>query len=243
MGKIPSIEKLLFNIAEYSDFLPILVSLIFFLQVKKLGKDIWILLAYIFFSIISVYLSNVLPKKIVPYFVSFITLFEYSCFILFLWLNIQKPKIKNLALLLSLLFVIFIVSYSINVEIRFIDTIPIGVETIVILFFSFYFLYEQMNTPKTTFIYTDYRFWIIIGMAIYLAGSFFIYIFADQFDLKDPAEQKQYYQFYSFTYLFYTIKNLFFSLGILIYAKNLKQNNNRTTSMPYLDMDLNHINR
>lgn len=240
MGKIPSIEKLLFNIAEYSDFLPILISLVFLLQIKKWGLDIWLLFSYIVFSIISVYLADIFPKTTVPYFVSFITLVEYTCFILFLWLNIQKSKIKNLALFVSLLFLIFITVYSIKVKIRFIDTIPIGVETIIILFFSFYFFYEQMNIPKTTFIYTDYRFWVIIGMTIYLAGSFFIYIFADQFDLKDPIEQKQYFKFYSFTYLFYALKNLFFSLGIFIYVKNPKQTT-RSKSIPYLDMDLNHV--
>ncbi|MBA2498774.1 MAG: hypothetical protein H0V30_03520 [Chitinophagaceae bacterium] len=119
-----------------------------------------------------------------------------------------------------------------TVEIKTIDTIPIGIETIIILTFSFYFLYERMNEPTTDLIYNDYRFWIVLGMIIYLAGSFFIYIFSDQVD------RNLFNKYLSLTYIFYALKNILFTLGILIYVRSepIKQRNKKET-LPFLDIN------
>lgn len=69
-----------------------------------------------------------------------------------------------------------------------------------------------MNTPTTVFVYNDFRFWMILGFMIYLAGCFFIYLFAD----KIPKAER--IQFWNLTYVFYTIKNILFAIGILIFV-------------------------
>ena len=70
-----------------------------------------------------------------------------------------------------------------------------------------------MNDTTNLFIYSKYQFWIILGMMIYLAGSFFIYIFANQLAPKDVAK------YWFFTNIFYIIKNIFFSIAIILNAK------------------------
>lgn len=50
-------------------------------------------------------------------------------------------------------------------------------------------------------------FWIILGFLVYLAGSFFIYTFADEIDRSDLM------QFWFVTFIFNTIKNIFFSIA------------------------------
>jgi hypothetical protein len=113
-----------------------------------------------------------------------------------------------------------------------IDSLTIGIETIIILIFSAYFLYERMNDPSTIFIYNDYRFWIVLGFMIYLAGSFFIYLFAD----KIPHAQLQ--QYWLFTDIFSAIKNVLFSIGILMFAQQQPKNKHRVnpSTKPYLDV-------
>jgi hypothetical protein len=79
-----------------------------------------------------------------------------------------------------------------------------------------------MNDPDTLFIYNDYRFWIVLAFMIYLSGSFFIYIFANQIP-KDELGQ-----YWMFTDIFYALKNFFFSIGILVYALQKPKKNHPT---------------
>jgi hypothetical protein len=106
------------------------------------------------------------------------------------------------------------------------DSVPIGVETILILLFSFYYLYEQMNENDTLFVYSKYEFWIVTGFMIYLAGSFFIYIFANQ-----TAEALSYWYF---TNIFSILKNILFSIGIFVSWKKAKSKGSRKLR-PYLN--------
>jgi len=57
------------------------------------------------------------------------------------------------------------------------------------------------------FIYNTSMFWVILGFLVYLAGSFFIYTFVDEIDSKDIGK------FWFITFIFNTIKNLFFSIA------------------------------
>ncbi|HEY9363855.1 MAG TPA: hypothetical protein VIQ00_11370, partial [Chitinophagaceae bacterium] len=157
---------------------------------------------------------------------------EYGLFALFIWLNIKSTAFKKTILFTSLLFCLFIIGYSVTVPIKTIDTIPIGIETILILIFSFYFLYERMNEPSILLVYNDFRFWVVLGMVLYLAGSFFIYILSDQ------MQREKFDQLQIFTYIFYTLKNLFFALGIFVHSKEEpKPANNTKNEIPYLDIN------
>ncbi len=69
-----------------------------------------------------------------------------------------------------------------------------------------------MNDQNNLFIYNDYRFWMVLAFMIYLSGSFFIFLFANQ------IPDSQILQYWMFTDVFYTLKNIFFSIGILVYA-------------------------
>jgi hypothetical protein len=98
-----------------------------------------------------------------------------------------------------------------------IDSIPIGVETIIILIFSFYYLYERMNDTTTLFIYNTYQFWIVLAIVLYLAGSFFIYIFASYLRNNDEISK-----YWIITNIFSILKNIFFAIAVYINAKPSK---------------------
>ena len=104
---------------------------------------------------------------------------------------------------------------------------PIGFETILILIFSFYYLYEQMNDNQNLFIYSNYSFWVILGFMIYLAGSFFIYIFANQ--------TQEAIKYWYFTNIFSILKDLFFIIALLLNAHGTVKKHQKKHSTTILD--------
>ena len=111
------------------------------------------------------------------------------------------------------------------------DTVPIGIETILIFIFIVYSFFEFSKNFPGLNAYNSYIFWIAAGILIYLGGSFFFYILIDQLD------KNQIDTFGDLTYLAEIVKNALFALALFIYARNpfeiRKKNSN---SVPYLDM-------
>ena len=136
------------------------------------------------------------------------TLVEYVFFAYFLFLKITSPAFKKIMGGLSIIFLLFITVYYFKGNSDTIDSIPIGFETILILVYSFYYLYEQTNDPKNLFIYSLYLLCAILGFMIYLSGSFFIYIFANQ-----SSEALKYWYF---TNIFSTLKDVLFIIAIIV---------------------------
>ncbi len=148
----------------------------------------------------------------------FFTLSEFFLFSTFIMMSIINTSMKRVIVVTQILFSIFIIVYATYAKPRSIDSISVGIETILILIFSCYYLYEQMGKVENQFIYNKYQFWIITGTMIYLAGSFFIYIFANLVD------RKTLHQFWFLTNVLYILKNILFAIGILIYVKERKKN-------------------
>jgi len=131
----------------------------------------------------------------------------------------QNKKAKFLSIILALAFAIFFFIYSFLAKAALgFDSIPTGVESIIILSFCFYYLYERMNDTTTLFIYNTYQFWIILGIALYLAGSFFIYIFASY--LRNDGFLDKYW---FITNIFSIVKTIFFCISIFIHARPSKE--------------------
>jgi hypothetical protein len=63
---------------------------------------------------------------------------------------------------------------------------------------------------------------------IYLGVSMFIYLLANHITFE------QYSEFWFLTYIAETIKNILFSVAIVVYAKNNKLKSNKK-NIPYLD--------
>lgn len=211
MAKTKTIENLFNYLAFFSDLLP---CLLFFIFLKKSTsiKPLWIVTIYCVYDFLTniglLYLDHK-PSRVFLY--SSFTFFEYAFFVWILFLFIKNAVFKKFIIGSSLFFTIFIITYNLLVKVIGIDSIPIGVEAILILIFSFYYLYEQMKDTETLFVYSRYSFWIVLGMMLYLAGSFFIYIYASQLD---PVQVGKYW---IFTNIFSIIKNIFFAIAILLH--------------------------
>jgi hypothetical protein len=86
-----------------------------------------------------------------------------------------------------------------------------------------------MNEMNTQVIYGKYQFWIVLGIMIYLAGSFFIYVFASQVDRRTLNE------FWYLTNVFYILKNILFATGIIIFFNQKKNSPPAPEFRPYLN--------
>ena len=137
---------------------------------------------------------------------------EVVSFVSFLHLLIEKKQAKKALVITTLVFAFIYIGITLLVKDNIIDSIQIGIETIIILIFSFYYLYERMNDTSTLFIYNTYPFWVILGMVLYLSGSFFVYIFADSLSLADREK------FWIIPNIFSIIKSILFVIAIIIHA-------------------------
>jgi hypothetical protein len=216
LAKTKTIENLFFIYLDiYSGLLPILLFFIFWAKSKS-SKGLWVIITYciLFFPINLLLLED--NTATILFEAS--TIIEFSLFIFFIYLNIENRKAKRAVIVAGILYITFYFVYSFLAKaVQGFDSVPIGVETIIILGFSFYYLYERMNDTTTLFIYNTFQFWVILGIVMYLAGSFFIYIFASYLRNNDINK------YWFVTNISSILKNIFFCIAIFIHAKPSKE--------------------
>ena len=224
-----TIEDLFFYLVYLFDL--VIIGLVLYLSRKKnLEKSFRFIALYCFVNSAVNFSSTLyLPPKVDYFLFGFYTIFEYSVFAYFIFLTIHNSFFRNLIKIFSFFFVAFIVSYYIFGSAQGIDSIPIGIETILLLIYSFYYFYEQINDiTSSILIYNKPTFWMIVGIMIYLGGSFFIYIFANLVEIEVLEK------YWFLTYLFYILKNVLFFIGFLFYAKH-SQISRSPKFRPYLN--------
>jgi hypothetical protein len=228
--KIQTIEKLFFYIVAGS-YLLIPLGVILFNKKNK-GSIPYFLGSYgiVFFAFLLTY--NFLPKdkelhKLVQLFYTFL---EYSFFAFVFYTNVKSRKFRQLILITSILFFSFLVIYYFKSKHLRLDSVPIGIETILTLIYISYFFYETFKRTTDFYVYNHYCFWISIGILIYLGGSFFFFILINDLTYDEVNT------FGNMTYIAEIIKNILFSVAIFIYNKHPLKTNNSKQTVPYLDM-------
>lgn len=232
MAKTNTIESFFNYLDFYSNFLPILFFLVYFK--KSRGKRVlWFIVIYALYNYLTAlgtitFYSTTMQAFLYAYF----TLLEYLLFTFVFYILINNKRFKKLIILLSICFIAFFIPYNIFGTIRGIDSTPIGIETILILIFSFYYFYEQMqDIENSIFIYNKYSFWLIIGMMLYLSGCFFIYIYTSYL-----PDDKTILKYWIFTNVFSMLKNIFFTIAIIIHAYQSHKKQTLKNSMPVLNL-------
>lgn len=84
-----------------------------------------------------------------------------------------------------------------------------------------YYFFDQLKQPNTLMIYSSINFWIIISFLIYLAGTFFLNIYADSM-LTDKAFINQYILINS---SFNILKNLLLCVAMMMKPDNKNDQN------------------
>lgn len=198
----------------------ILVCCFFLYKLKKLASSFgyWVLALFAGFDIavISILETANLPSRYEDLAYPIYTSFEFAAFALFIVYNIKNNELKKFFATLGILFFVFLILYEAFQVGENIDSVPIGVETILIFVFSITFLYEQLKSSSNILITDNPAFWIITGFLLYLGGSFFIYILAN--DVEDATLRKYWF----LTNALFVLSNALVVLGIFLDSKNDK---------------------
>jgi hypothetical protein len=215
-----TIENLFLFISTYIPLLPIVAFLVLLLSdtSKWYERSFFIVIAYS----LSEFITNIISVgdiTIQEYRLLYSTFtgVEYGLFAWIFFCFIKNKGARKALIMCSIAFYLFWIIYRIYGTYKVLDSIPIGVETIIILIFTFWYFFEQMDNVEEGFIYYKPNFWVVAGVMIYLAGSFFCYILANQVDSKTRNV------YWMFTNMFATIKCTFFLVGILIFYSRARR--------------------
>ena len=233
MDKIQNIETISYNILTYTYLLPPILLLIFWNKLKHVKGGFWVpLYALLFFFLIFFEEQITTSKFSTRFYYQFFTFLEYLFFTGIFWLVIKNRVIRITIVILSVAFSIFQIVYFLTARFKRIDSIPIGIETILVLIYIFYFFYELLREPKGKHLPENYCFWFAIGILIYLSGSFFINILANVMDRQEIDN------YWFLTYIADIIKNLFLAIGLIVMARQMTINQESLKkNVPYLDMN------
>ena len=112
----------------------------------------------------------------------------------------------------------------INHSLKDFDSLPTGIEAIILIIFSILCLLEILNSND---IFKKSKTWISFGIIIYFSGSFFLFILSSS-NLKYEAFANDYAMIVS---IFNIVKNLLFSTAVIVESKiYLKRNLNSTVA-------------
>lgn len=104
------------------------------------------------------------------------TIIEYSIFAYFLYSIIEKKSFKAIILILTICFFVFAVVFFLMSTKNIFDSLSASIESILIITFCIFYLFDQLNKPQVIFIYQDQNFWIVAGFLVYLSASLFLFI-------------------------------------------------------------------
>lgn len=230
MEKSKIIEKLFLYIV-ISSYLLIALFYLIINKKRSLGSIIVAVYGLLFFLILLLQDQGNLPKHLKFYIQTFYTTLEYCAFALIFWYNLETKKFKKFILVLSVLFLLFQTYYLLTQDLKLLDSIPIGIETILVFVYIAFFFYEFSKKLTGEYIYNHYCFWLAVGVLLYLGGSFFFYILINHLSIE---------QIKAFGYLTYVVeilKNILFIVALFVYEKNpVNLNRSKPLNIPNLDM-------
>ena len=228
-SKSKFIENLFYYIVTFSY---LLFPISFFIVAKKNNSSVPKILAiYGLVCFCFLFFYDIIPKNLKQSLQSAYTFFEYSVFTFIFWINYDSKKTKKIIIIISILFLSFQIFYLFTTKTKGLDSVPIGIETIIILFYIIYFFYQFSKDLSKAYIYNHSGFWISVGILIYLCGSFFFFILFSQL----TREQRE--SFGVMTYIAEIIKNLLFVLAIFVQTHYpFEKTKRKEEPIPYLDL-------
>ncbi len=195
----------------YLSTLSAILPIVFFLAFYKRNKkgELWVIFTYT----ITSFATDLSYKRLVHnlnvpplYIYTFFSLLEYSLFALFLYKSYKQRSFKNILLLLSLIFyaVALVNLFHNNSDSQSFDSPSASLESILIIVYCIFFLFEQVKDPNIFYIYYIKKFWVVLALLIYFASTLFLFLYAATFEKPELST------YWKINYIFDIIKNLLF---------------------------------
>lgn len=217
---------------NYSFLLPVVVILLYNGRKKPTTFTAIILIYLLCLFVLNLYYEEtrkILSKKLY-YFIY--TSIEYLSFTFIIWHLINSKTYKKILLLCSVFFLIFLVFFYSTTKIKRMDSIPVGIESLLLFIFIIFFFIEYFKNMYSSLLGNP-SFWFIAGILIYLSITFFFNILVNNLD--NIAHQ----QYYFYSYLGDILKNILFSFALFSHLKqkNIADSQLKNTHIPFLDID------
>jgi len=178
----------------------------------------------------SFYLQSFGSPNTVYLFLLF-TIVEYSFFCYFIYLILPKNLVKRSVPFVWIGFLLFaFIDYAFFSKAQEFDSIASGIESIIVLMLSIYFLFSQVKGANSLLIYSTFNFWAVIAFLIYFSGTFFLYLMTERM-MHDVSFQKQYF---IINISFNILKNLLLCVAMTMRVNTVKQ---EKSVIPDLDDD------
>ncbi|HZE84150.1 MAG TPA: hypothetical protein VE035_07560, partial [Puia sp.] len=142
-------------------------------------------------------------------FVSFTTL-EYTLFTLFIYLSLREKVFKYILIICSVIFYIIAIFTFKSKQIDSFDSLSASFEGSLIIVYSIFFLYEQINDPAIFYIYHSKQFWIIIAFLLYFSSTLFLFIYAATFTSQEHRN------YWNINNIFDNLKTILFTIAFIM---------------------------
>jgi hypothetical protein len=190
--------------------------LLFFLTRSGKNKSKWVFFlfcTFVFFHALITALLEITVGKTPSSLFNFIFIpVEFSIIGYFFYHSVNYEIHKRVILWLSIAFIAAYIIKSLLTPLQMFDSALNGVESLLVIFFSLLYFYEQLRYPKSLFIYTQPEFWGVSGFFLFFSISFFAFLYRQTF-----WTQKDFYVQYVYIHaLAGILRNLLFTMGMLI---------------------------
>lgn len=159
------------------------------------------------------------------------TSLEYLSLAFLIFFVIPNSNFRKVITALSALFIAFLLVYYSIEDYKRIDSIPIGLESLLLIIYVIYFFYLSFKKANNENIYNNFPFWLVTGILLYVSFTFFFNILANNLD------HQNFKKYFYYSYCGDILKNIFFTIAIFFISKsNQKIKSDKAVSVPYLDM-------
>lgn len=216
-------------IANLSNILPLAIFIFYYSFTKK-DNYAKAIAGYCIYALMSYGIYILFPEKWNAYFDAANAFFEYLTFSVIIYFSLVSARLRKIVVISGITFLAFFIIYLATTEIVPFDPVLNGVRSIILFILAFLVFYERFQTENES-ILSDPKFWGLIGLIMFLGGSFLIYLV--------------YYHYYNevkeleaIPLLLYTLKSLFLSLSMfLLVSKNKKNLVKKEKDIPFLDLE------
>lgn len=228
------------DLLYFGIFAPLLPLVFFMLfKLKSREKTVRVILFYILYCVFNEAINYYLQKVGSSYFVYSLyafTIIEYSFLCYFFFLVCSNKSTRKVIPYIWLLFILFtLFDYAFLTTGKDFDSLSIGIESVIIIFFCAYYLISQVREANTLVIYSTFNFWIVVTFLFYFCGTFFLYLFTDKM-LKSPEFQKLYF---IINISFNIMKNILLSIAMTMKSeKSVNYRSNKQDMFPDLGDDV-----
>jgi hypothetical protein len=133
----------------------------------------------------------------------------------FFYQIIHQNVVRKFIIASGIAFIVFWSVFISTIGYKGFDSIPTGIEFILLLSYALIYYYQQLKEPKLLFIHSDPRFWFVSTIFIFTSGTFFIFIYAETW-LKNEEFINQYFLINISLLLF---RNVLFGYTMLLKEK------------------------